>query len=125
MAKNRTQHTAECDCTVIHAESVEKVRSEMVQSEILFEAADFFRIFGDSTRIRILSALSCAEMCGCDLCALLNMTQSAISHQLRILKQARLVRHRREGKIVFFRLDDEHISAILALGIQHITEKKQ
>lgn len=94
----------------------------MPQAETLFDVADFFRVFGDRTRIGILCALSRSEMCGCDICALLNMTQSAVSHQMRILKQARLVRYRREGKIVYFRLDDEHIDEILNLGIMHSSE---
>jgi DNA-binding transcriptional ArsR family regulator len=111
-----------CDCRIIHEDTVKKVRKELPLDEVLFDMADFFRIFGDSTRIGILYALSRSEMCGCDICVLLNMSQSAVSHQLRILKQARLVRSRREGKIVYFRLDDDHIKEILTMGIHHITE---
>ena len=113
---------AVCDCTVIHKTAVRAVRKGMPASEKLFELADFFRIFGDSTRIGILSALGRSELCVCDLGALLNMTQSAVSHQLKVLKQARLVRYRRAGKIVYYSLDDEHIHAILKLGIEHTEE---
>ncbi|MDD5672995.1 MAG: metalloregulator ArsR/SmtB family transcription factor [Chitinivibrionales bacterium] len=122
MPRNRERHPAAGGGKVIHKSIVEKVRRGMPQPETVFDVADFFRVFGDSTRIGILYALSSAEMCGCDICALLNMTQSAVSHQLRILKQARLVRHRREGKIIYFRLDDEHINKILSLGIKHAAE---
>ena len=116
------RHAATCDCRVIHGRTVRAVRRKLPGSATLFELADFFRVFGDSTRIGILWALSRSELCVCDLCALLNMTQSAVSHQLRVLKQTRLVRHRREGKIVFYALDDEHIRDILALGRSHVDE---
>jgi ArsR family transcriptional regulator, lead/cadmium/zinc/bismuth-responsive transcriptional repressor len=118
----KKNHRAVCDCTIIHKGAVEKVTGLMPQTEELLDLADFYRIFGDSTRIGILWALNNAEMCVCDICAVLNMTQSAISHQLKILKQARLVRYRRDGKIVYYKLDDEHISKILALGMKHIKE---
>lgn len=119
---NKKNTNSVCDCTVIHEDIVKKVRTEMPQSETMFEIAEFFRVFGDSTRINILYALSKEEMCGCDICALLNMTQSAVSHQMRLLKQARLVRSRREGKIVYFRLDDKHIYELLKIGSEHATE---
>ena len=122
MPQNRNQPSAACDCRTIHEDVVARVKLDMPRSETLFDAAEFFRVFGDSTRMGLLCALSRSEMCGCDLCSLLNMTQSAVSHQLRILKQARLVRYRREGKIIYFRLDDAHIDKILKLGIEHTTE---
>ncbi len=84
--------------------------------------AELFKVFGDSTRIRILYALTAAEMCVCDIAALLGMTQSAISHQLRILKNARLVKHRKHGKVVFYTLDDDHVAHIFAQGLQHVAE---
>ena len=113
----------QCDCNVIHEEIVTKVRGLMPEDENLYDLADFFKVCGDSTRIKILWALSVSEMCVCDLAVLLNMTQSAISHQLRILKQVGMVKNRKEGKIVFYSLDDDHIKGILDLGMIHINEK--
>jgi ArsR family transcriptional regulator, lead/cadmium/zinc/bismuth-responsive transcriptional repressor len=123
MAKNRDFSHAVCDCTIIHSELVEKVKAAMPEITQLFDLAEFYRIVGDSTRIGILSALQRSEMCVCDLCAVLNMTQSAISHQLRLLKQSRLVRYRKEGKVVYYSLDDKHIEEILLIGFNHISEK--
>jgi len=112
-----------CDCEVIHEDVVNKVREKMPQEETLYDLAELFKMFGDSTRIRILWALDEAEMCVCDIAALLNMTQSAISHQLRILKQAKLVRNRKEGKVVYYSLDDEHVRLIFDQGLAHISEE--
>ncbi|AGC67719.1 HTH transcriptional regulator, ArsR family [Thermoclostridium stercorarium subsp. stercorarium DSM 8532] len=112
-----------CDCNVIHEETVSYVRSRMPSDENLYDLAELFRVFGDTTRIKILCALAESEMCVCDIAALLNMTQSSISHQLRILKQARLVRYRREGKVVYYALDDEHVKQIFDLGLIHLNEK--
>ena len=119
---NKKPIAAACDCRVIHEDVVEKVRTRMVSPETLLETAEFFRVLGDSTRMGILHVLSNQELCGCDICALLNMSQSAVSHQLRILKQARLVRYRKVGKIVYFRLDDDHIRKIMDIGIAHVKE---
>ena len=113
-----------CDCTIIHEDVVDKVKSTMPEEEDLYNLADFFKVFGDSTRIRILYALSASDMCVCDIAALLDMSQSAISHQLRILKQARLVKYRKEGKVVYYSLDDDHIKHIVEQGLIHIMEKK-
>lgn len=96
--------------------------SAMPQEEMLCELSEFFRVFGDSTRIRILYALSRSEMCVSELCELLGASQSAISHQLQILRASRLVKYRRDGKTVFYSLDDEHIFSIINLGIEHIKE---
>ncbi|SMB86056.1 transcriptional regulator, ArsR family [Desulfonispora thiosulfatigenes DSM 11270] len=112
-----------CDCTIIHDDVVKKVKAKMPLEENLVDLAELFKVFGDSTRIRILSALAISEMCVCDIAALLNMTQSAISHQLRILKQARLIKNRRDGKIVFYALDDEHVEHIFEQGLIHINER--
>lgn len=111
-----------CDCNVIHDDIVERVKQKMPQEETLYDLAELFKVFGDSTRTKILWALDEEEMCVCDIAYLLNMTQSAISHQLRVLKQAKLVKNRREGKIVFYSLDDEHIRQILETGLIHIME---
>lgn len=113
-------------CEYIHAhdEIVEKVKNDIPQEEKLYELADLFKIFGDTTRIKILYCLFESEMCVCDISTLLNMTQSAISHQLKVLKQSRLVKARREGKTVFYSLADEHVRTIINQGIEHIFEER-
>lgn len=116
------QPAERCDCDVIHEEIVIGVRAKMPAEQTLYDLAELFKIFGDSTRIKILWALDESEMCVCDLAFLLNMTQSAISHQLRVLKQASLVKNRREGKIVFYSLIDEHVKQIFDQGLIHISE---
>ena len=95
---------------------------DMPDDEVLYELADLFRVFGDSTRIKILYVLFESEMCVCDIAQLLGMTQSAISHQLRSLKQSKLVKYRREGKTVFYSLADGHVRTILDQGMEHISE---
>lgn len=111
-----------CTMRIIHKDIVESVAQKMPHQLALLELADFFKLFSDGTRISILCALSESEMCVCDLCALLNMKQSAISHQLRNLKQARIVRFRRDGKSVYYALDDEHIRDVLKVGMTHVCE---
>src|SRR5690554_3389144 len=118
------QENPSCDVTVIHEDVVERVRQSMPAEEELFDLAEFFKVFGDTTRIRILYALFQSEMCVCDIAHLLGMTQSAISHQLRVLKSAKLVRYRKEGRVVYYSLDDEHIKAIFDQGYQHIKEQE-
>ncbi len=112
-----------CNCTIIHEDVINKVREHIPQEEMLYDLADLFKIFGDTTRIKILCALFQAEMCVCDIAALLGMTQSSISHQLRVLKQARLVKYRKEGKVVYYSLEDEHVKSIFDQGLIHIHEK--
>lgn len=112
-----------CDCNVIHEDIVNQVRDKMPQEESLYDLAELFKVFGDSTRIRILWALHESEMCVCDIAVLLNMTQSAISHQLRVLKQANLVKNRKEGKVVYYSLVDDHVREIFDQGLIHINEK--
>ncbi|NLK17977.1 MAG: helix-turn-helix transcriptional regulator [Clostridiales bacterium] len=111
-----------CDCDVIHEGVVAAVKERMPEEETLYDLAELFKIFGDSTRIKILWALEEAEMCVCDIAYLLNLTQSAVSHQLRILKQSNLVKSRREGKIVYYSLSDEHVKQIFEQGLSHINE---
>ncbi len=111
-----------CDCNVIHEEIVGSVREKMPPEETLYNLAELFKVFGDSTRVKILWALDASEMCVCDIAVLLNMTQSAISHQLRVLKQSRLVKSRRDGKTVFYSLDDDHVRQIIDQGLVHINE---
>ena len=116
-------HDVECceECAV-HDEVVQSVRGMLPDDDDLYDLAELFKVFGDSTRIRILFVLFESEMCVCDIAQLLNMTQSAISHQLRILKQGRLVKSRREGKSIFYSLADSHVETVLAQGMEHISE---
>ncbi|MBQ2700494.1 MAG: helix-turn-helix transcriptional regulator [Clostridia bacterium] len=111
-----------CDYMHLHQEVIDKVRAELPEEEILYDLAELFKIFGDTTRIKILYVLFEAEMCVCDIAQLLNMTQSAISHQLRLLKQSKLVKYRREGKTVFYSLADEHVRTIIGQGMDHLAE---
>lgn len=111
-----------CDFIHAHEDIVEKVRQVMPGEDTLYDLTELFRIFGDSTRVRILYVLFESEMCVCDIAALLGMTQSAISHQLRALKSARLVKSRREGKTVFYSLADDHVHTILSQGMEHVAE---
>lgn len=112
----------QCDFICVHENVVGQVLKAMPKEEELLDLADFFKVFGDTTRIKILYVLSRSEMCVCDIASLLQMSQSAISHQLRVLKQMRLVKFRREGKTVFYSLADGHIETILAQGMEHIEE---
>ena len=111
-----------CEFMHVHEEIVEKVEGVMPDEQQLLDLSEFFMIFGDSTRIKILYVLSQSEMCVCDIATLLQMGQSAISHQLMILKQNRLVKNRREGKAVFYSLADSHVKTILSQGMDHISE---
>jgi len=123
MMADINHETLQCDCNIIHEDVVRAVKQNMPEDENLYDLAELFKVFGDTTRIKILYALFASEMCVCDIAVLLNMTQSAISHQLRVLKQARLVKYHKEGKIVYYSLDDEHIKQIFDQGFTHITEK--
>lgn len=111
-----------CEFMHVHEEIVEKVEKVMPDEQQLLDLSEFFKVFGDSTRIKILYVLSQSEMCVCDIASILQMGQSAISNQLRVLKQMRLVKFRRDGKTVFYSLSDTHIQTILAQGMEHICE---
>ncbi len=111
-----------CEYMHVHADIVEQVNKVMPQEEQLFDLAELFKIFGDSTRVKILFVLFESEMCVCDIAQLLGMTQSAISHQLQVLKKSKLVKYRRDGKTVFYSLSDGHVRTILDQGMEHITE---
>lgn len=111
-----------CDTFQIHSDLIAKVNAAMPDEDELYDLAELFKVFGDSTRIRILFVLFQSEVCVCDLAQILHMTQSAISHQLKILKQARLVTGRREGKSVFYSLADDHVRTMIAQGREHIEE---
>ena len=117
------RYTVEC-CDFMHAHEdlVERVRREMPGEDTLYDLTELFRIFGDSTRVRILYVLFEAEMCVCDIAQLLGMTQSAISHQLQVLKKSKLVKYRREGKTLFYSLADGHVRTILDQGMEHVAE---
>ena len=108
-----------------HDAILEKVRKELPTDELLCDLADLFKLFGDTTRMKILFALLESEMCVCAIADLLGMTQSAISHQLRILKDANLVGNRREGKTIYYFLSDDHVRTIIAQGFEHIMEKEE
>ena len=112
-----------CEEICVHEERIKDIDVQMLEEDELYDLAELFKVFGDSTRIRILFVLSEAELCVCDLAQTLHMNQSAISHQLKILKQAKLVTSRREGKSVFYSLADDHVRTILGQGMEHIEEK--
>ncbi len=111
-----------CEFMHIHGELVEKVNADMPDEEILYDLAELFKVFGDSTRIKILYVLFESEMCVCDIAQVLNMTPSAISHQLKVLKNSHLIKFRREGKSIFYSLADEHVRIMLDQGMEHICE---
>lgn len=111
-----------CDCVQIHEDIIEKVDRMMPDEDVLYNLADFFKVFSDSSRIKILYVLMCSEMCVCDLANTLSMSQSAISHQLSILKQQDLVKYKRSGKSVIYSLSDDHIKTIMRQGYDHIME---
>ena len=111
-----------CCSNELHEEIVDSVRAKMPDTEMLYELAELFKVFGDTTRMKIISALLEAELCVGDISEITNSTQSAISHQLRVLKQAKLVKFRKEGKIVYYSLDDEHVSEMYEMAKRHIEE---
>ena len=111
-----------CEIQGIHSDIIHFVQNKLPDPNTLREMADIFKLFGDSTRIGILWALSESEMCVCDLCALLKMKQPAISHQLKNLKLARIIKARRDGKVIYYSLDDDHIRKMLDFGMEHILE---
>lgn len=111
-----------CEEYGVHQEIIDKVSKVMPDEAALYDAAELLKVFGDSTRIRIIFVLCQSEMCVCDIAKLLGMTQSAISHQLRVLKQARLVASRREGKTIFYSLADAHVKTIFYHAMEHVME---
>ena len=120
MAINDVEH---CEVHDVHKDLVSRIGKQMPSEDELYDLAELFKVFGDSTRIKILFALFESEMCVCDIAETLNMTQSAISHQLKILKQSKLVGNRREGKSIIYFLADDHVRTIIDQGINHIDEK--
>ena len=122
MQKDLDKEPVCCETVEVHEDLLRIVEQTLPEETELYDLAELFKVFGDSTRIRILFVLSSAEVCVCDLARVLKMTQSAISHQLRILKQNKLVKSRREGKSIFYSLADGHVSTIIAQGRDHIEE---
>ena len=110
------------DCTVIHQEVVDAVRGRMPDDDLLLDLADCFKLFSDSTRLKILYALMEAEMCVCDISVLLGMTKSSVSHQLRVLKQSNLVKYRKAGRVIYYSLADDHVRTICRMGMEHVRE---
>ena len=119
---HREAQTPSCALLHAHGEPLERLRGQLPSEDALIDLSELFKIFGDSTRVKILYALLCGELCVCDIASLLCMTVSAISHQLRILRSAKLVVFRREGKTVFYSLADDHVRTILGMGMEHILE---
>lgn len=114
-----------CDCDVIHEETVNDTKKKMLEIKDYIDLASLFKLFGDGTRVKILHALEQNEMCVCDLAVLLGLTKSAVSHQLKALRLANLVKFRREGQIVYYSLADDHVKSIIDLGFEHITEPQE
>ncbi len=119
---NNTMNDIKSDCQAININIIEKVRPNMPEDTILYELSDFFKVMGDGTRIRLLWALEESEMCVGDLAVLLNMTKSAVSHQLKVLRTAKLVRAQKKGKNVYYALDDMHVKTILEKALEHVKE---
>jgi len=111
-----------CDCIELHGDCIRCVKNIMLEDKVFQNLSELFKVFGDGTRLKIIYALLKTELCVCDIAEILGMTQSSISHQLRVLKSARLVKYRKEGKVVFYSLDDEHISKIFDAGMIHLNE---
>ena len=121
---NNTQESniESCEIEAIHRDIVTKVSNDIPRQKNLQSLAGLFKMFGDGTRLSILWALSRSELCVCDICALLNLKQSAVSHQLNKLKMSKIVKNRREGKVVFYSLTDDHVREMLEMGMEHVTE---
>lgn len=113
-----------CDCNVIHKEIVENTLKQMADEDLINKLADFFKILGDTTRTKILYALDKNEMCVCDIANVLNMSKSSISHQLGTLRKSGIVKCRKEGKEVFYMLDDDHVKQVFEVGTQHIEHRR-
>lgn len=114
-----------CQTACVHDAEVARARSKMPDEDILAELGDFFKTFGDSTRVRIVSALISGELCVCDIAAALDMTVSAVSHQLRVLRQAKIVRTRRDGKQIYYSIEDHHVGILFTVGLEHVREEHQ
>ncbi len=116
--------TDRCAVTIIHHDLVKQVQDRMISDDEAGELANFYKVFADPTRVKILFALGIQEMCVCDLSYIMNMSQSAVSHQLKVLRQARIVKNRRDGKVIYYTLDDDHIQHVFLQGLEHIKETR-
>lgn len=112
-----------CDCDAIHEENVKLAREKMLDDETLKKVAGFYKALADSTRIKIINLLEKSELCVCDICVILNMTKSAVSHQLKYLKQMNLIKSRKQGKEVWYTLSDEHVREVFDVSLEHVLEK--
>ncbi|MHB1654688.1 MAG: ArsR/SmtB family transcription factor [Desulfitobacteriaceae bacterium] len=112
-----------CDILCVHHEAVHNVSGKLISAEQAEDLAELFKTLADPTRVRIMDALAKAELCVCDLAELLRLSQSATSHQLRVLRSNKLVKYRREGKMVYYSLDDDHVLGLYSQGIEHISER--
>jgi len=110
-----------CQCNVINTEHVSLGKKILMDEMVAIDLADLFKVFGDPTRIKILHLLTKTELCVCDIASVLDMSQSAISHQLRVLKQAKLVKYRKDGKVVYYSLDDNHVHTMITQGLDHVS----
>ncbi len=113
-----------CDCNVIHQDVVDRILKEMLEENLFYKIADFYKILGDTTRMKILYALDKGEMCVCDIANVLSMSKSSISHQLGTLRRSNIVRCRKVGKEVYYMLDDDHVKKVIEIGIEHIEHKE-
>lgn len=112
----------QCEFLCVHESAVKRVKEQLPSDELLYDLAELFKMFGDSTRIKILYLLAKSELCVCDMSALMGVSPNAVSHQLRVLKNSKLVRYRKEGKMVFYSLADDHVQKIIRMGMEHIAE---
>jgi len=120
MAKNEFT----CDCNIIHQDIVNKVSKEKLEESLVYKVTDFFKLMGDTTRMKILDCLDKSKMCVCDIANVLNMSKSSISHQLGTLRRSGLVRCEKKGKEVYYSLDDEHVKKVIEIGIEHIIHRE-
>ena len=118
----RCKCSTECDCSIIHAESVEKAKADMLEEEVLLDMADFYKALSDSTRIKIINLLCGHELCVCDISSILNLTKSTVSHQLQNLKEINLIKSRKQGKEVLYSLADRHVEEVFEISKQHVLE---
>jgi ArsR family transcriptional regulator, lead/cadmium/zinc/bismuth-responsive transcriptional repressor len=125
LRKSPLRESAECSAYTVHAEKVEAARASAIEPQLLERLEGLFKIFSDSTRLRILRALAGGELCVCDIGAVLGASQSAVSHQLALLRAAHMVSYRREGKTIYYRLADDHVGILLEVGLGHASEGKE
>ena len=113
-----------CDITMIHEETLETVRGGLTGEGALRKMAEMFKVLNDPTRLKIINALLLSEMCVCDIAAVMSMTQPSISHHLKVMRQSELIKYRRDGKMVYYSLDDEHIGLLFQIGLEHAQEQR-